>query len=162
MLNLYELNTTYQELITLDLEPEDMIVALNSIEGDIKTKANNIGKVVNTLQGEQLILENEIKRLQGKLKASKGKETNIKTYLSDNLKAMNIDKLECELFKYSFLKSESVVITDVYRIPDKYMVKKVTSAPDKKLLKEAIKKAKETGNGIDGCCLEIKQNMQIK
>ncbi len=157
MISLYELNEAYQQLITLEIEPEDLISALNSIEGDIKEKANNIGKVVNSLKSEQLVYENEIKRLQAKLKASKTKETSIKKYLSDNLQEMNIDKLDCELFKYSFRKSESVVIDNLESIPAAYINESVVRTPDKKFIKASLK------NGdIEGCHLETKQNMQMK
>ena len=157
LLSLYELNSTYQELITLDLEPEDMILALNSIEGDIKDKANNIGKVVNTLQGEQLVLKNEIKRLQAKIKASESKETNIKQYLSDNLKSMNIDKLDCELFKFSFRKSTSLKIDDNTLVPAIYKESIVTEKIDNATIKKLLKT-----ESVPGCHLEEKQNMQIK
>jgi len=157
MLSLYELNETYQQLLTMDIEENDMIAALNSLEGDIKDKANNIGKVINSLKAEQLVYENEIKRLQAKLKTSKTKETNLKDYLSNNLQSMGIGKLECELFKYSFRKSTSLEIDDNTLIPAEYKESIVTEKIDKAAIKKKFKT--ET---VPGCHLVEKQNMQMK
>jgi len=158
MLSLYELTEAYYDLINMDLEPEDLVTALNSIEGDIKQKANNIGKVINSLASEQLVYENEIKRLQGKLKASKTKETNVKQYLSDSMKNLNLDKIQSELFKFSFRKSESVVIEQQSEIPEEFVNFKEVATVDKKELKKWLK----DGHTCIGAKVEVKQNLQIK
>ena len=157
MISLYELSETYQQLLTMDVEEEDMIASLNSLEGDIKAKANNIGKVINSLQAEQLVYETEIKRLQAKLKASSNKESSIKEYLSNNLESMGIQKLECELFKFSFRKSTSLQIDDVSLVPQQY--KEVVTT--EKINKADIKKMFKT-ESVPGCSLLEKQNLQIK
>jgi hypothetical protein len=157
MLSLYELNETYQQLVTLDADEEALKNILDAIEGDVKVKANNIGMVINTLKSEQLILETELKRLQAKLKASETKETNIKQYLSENLKAMGISKLDCELFKFSFRKSESVIIDNLELIPTAYVNESVVRTPDKKFIKASLEKGT-----IEGCHIETKHNLQVK
>jgi len=161
-MKLYELNEAYQNILNLDLEEEDLQTALNSLEGTLKEKSENIGKLLNSLDLEASMYDAEIKRLQAKKTSASKKHSNIKEYLSESLKSMHVDKLECDLFKFSFRKSESVVITDVHRIPEQYMNTEEVKTPDKKELKKAIKEAEKTGFGIDGCCLETKHSLQIK
>jgi len=161
-MNLYQLTETYAQLLQLDLEEQDMVTALDSIQGTVAEKAEGILMVMKTLEAEQDAYTKEIARLNDLKSKSEKKVDSMKEYLSYNLQQMDIKKLDTALFKLSFRKSEVVVITDHYRIPKEFMKEKITETPDKTALKKAIKEATKNGFGIDGCCLETKQNLQIK
>jgi len=156
-MKLYELTETYNDLLQLDLEEQDMTTALDSLAGTIKEKAEGVLMVMKTLEAEQEAYNNEIKRLSElKSKAAK-KAASIKEYLSYNLQQMDINKLDTALFKLSFRKSESVVIDDQSKLPEGFLKAKTTYTPDKTLIKKALK-----NNVIEGCHIETKHNLQIK
>ena len=157
-MKLYELELAYQNILNLDLEEEDLQTALLSLEGTLKEKSENIGKLLNSLDLESSMYDTEIKRLQAKKTSVSNKHSRLKEFLSESLKSMNIDKLECDLFKFSFRKSESTSITDQKLIPSEYIKTKTTESVDK----TAIKKALKSGVVIEGAELLVKQNLQIK
>ena len=156
-MNLYQLTETYAQLLQLDLEEQDMVTALDSIQGTVAEKAEGILMVMKTLEAEQDAYTKEIARLNDLKTKSKKKVDSMKEYLSYNLQQMDIKKLDTALFKLSFRKSESVVIDDQTQLPKEYIKVKTTESPDKTALKKALK-----DGDIKGCHIETKQNLQIK
>ena len=69
---------------------------------------------------------------------------------------MNINKMDTELFKLSYRKSDSVNVIDLDAVPDEY--KKITIAADKTAIKKAIKEGAE----VAGAELVTNQNLQIR
>ena len=156
-MKMYELQQAYTDILELDLEEQDLESVLGSLQDSIKEKAENIAKVINQIEAEGVAFDNEIKRLQAKKTASYTKVSKLKEYLSEGLQSMNIDKLQGELFKFSFRKSESVVIDDEEKVPADFVIIKEV----KTISKTEIKKAFKLGL-VEGCHLEVKQNLQIK
>lgn len=156
-MKLYELTATYNELLNLDIEETDLATTLDSLEGTVAEKAEGILMVMKTLEAEQSAYDNEIKRLNELKSAAKKKADSMKGYLAYNLQQMDIQKLDTKLFKLSFRKSESVVIDDQDKLPKEYIKEKTTYTPDKAAIKKALKE-----NDIEGCHIEVKQNLQIK
>ncbi len=157
-MKLYELATTYQEILEMDLEGEQLDEMLSILEDDVADKAENIAKVMRTLEVEGVAYDDEIKRLQAKKQACTKKSTRLKDYLDVMLKSMEIKKLDGKLFKFSYRKSESVKLTDESKLPELYVKTKTTTSADK----TAIKKALKAGEVIEGAEIEVKQNLQIK
>ena len=157
-MKLYELNEAYQSILNLDLEEEDLQLALQSLEGTLKEKSENIGKLLNSLDLEAGMYDNEIKRLQAKKTSASNKHGRIKEYLSESLKSMHVDKLECDLFKFSFRKSESLKVEQESEIPEEFLKIKEVCSVDKKELKKWLK----DGHRCLGVSIEVKQNLQIK
>jgi len=156
-MNLYELTEAYAQLLQLDLEEQDMVTALDSIQGTVAEKAEGILMVMKTLEAEQDAYTKEIVRLNDLKTKSKKKVDSMKEYLSYNLQQMDIKKLDTALFKLSFRKSESVVIDDQTQLPKEYIKVKTTESPDKTALKKALK-----DGDVKGCHIETKQNLQVK
>ena len=157
-MKMYELTEAYQNLMELDLEPEQLQEALASIQGDIAEKAENIAKAMRTMELEENALTEEINRLQAMVKTRKNRRESLKSYLDMNLKAADVKKLEAGTFKFSYRKSTSVKIADEDAIPEEYKTEKVTVS----VSKNDIKKALNNGVVIPGAELEEKQNLQIK
>ena len=156
-MNLYELTEAYAQLLQLDLEEQDMVTALDSIQGTVAEKAEGILMVMKTLEAEQDAYTKEIARLNDLKSKSEKKVDSMKEYLSYNLQQMDIKKLDTALFKLSFRKSESVVIDDQTQLPKEYIKVKTTESPDKTALKKALK-----DGDVKGCHIETKQNLQVK
>ena len=96
--------------------------------------------------------------LSERRKSAERKADNLKKYLTSCLDAVNRDKLETARAKVSFRKSVQVSIADEAKVPKKFMVKTVTSKPDKTEIKKAI----QDGKKVAGASLVENRNIQIK
>lgn len=157
-IKLYELQEAYQNILDLDLTEEELKDALLALKGSIKEKANSIGQVLNTFAAEAAVYDAEIKRLKAKKDAAENKADRLKDYLSYTLKTMEIDKLECDLFKFSFKGSKSLIVDDEKLIPEEFVTKQEVIKVDKKALKKAI----DANGEIPGCHIHEKKNLQIR
>lgn len=72
------------------------------------------------------------------------------------MQAHGIEKIETDYFRLSFRKSESVVVDDVEKLSDEYIVTK------KSANKVAIKKALKSGQTIEGATIVETNNLQVK
>jgi len=162
MSNIYQIEKDYlsitDQLIESggDLTPElEMALAINKVE--LENKARGYGFVIKSLENDVDNIDGEIKRLNA-LKTSRTKAIDI---LKDTVKnAMNlygIEEIKTATLKLSFRKSESVEL-DPSLLDFKWMNQKITYAPDKVKIKEAIKK----GEAVSGAWLSINQHLQIK
>ncbi len=162
MSNIYQIEKDYlsitDQLIESggDLTPElEMALAINKVE--LENKARGYGFVIKSLENDVDNIDGEIKRLNA-LKTSRTKAIDI---LKDTVKnAMNlygIEEIKTATLKLSFRKSESVEL-DPSLLDFKWMNQKITYAPDKAKIKEAIKK----GEAVSGAWLSINQHLQIK
>jgi len=162
MSNIYQIEKDYlsitDQLIESggDLTPEiEMALAINKVE--LENKARGYGFVIKSLENDVDNIDGEIKRLNA-LKTSRTKAIDV---LKDTVKnAMNlygIEEIKTATLKLSFRKSESVEL-DPSLLDFKWMNQKITYAPDKVKIKEAIKK----GEAVSGAWLSINQHLQIK
>lgn len=155
-MQLYELENTYQQLMDLELEAEDLQKALDALEIDINEKCENIAKILDTLQAEANAYEEQEKRFKAKKQACNNRYESLKKYMADNLTKMGIDSIKTDLYKISFRKSQSVTIDNIKLIPQEYL--KVSVAPNKTELKKLLK----TGLEMEGCHLTDNKSIQIK
>lgn len=156
-MKLYELTETYQALLNLDLDNDDMATALESLQGTIEEKAEGTLMVIKTLEAEQDAYTKEITRLKELKDKASNKASNLKEYLSFNLQQMDILKLDTPLFKLSFRKSTVLKFDDTTLIPAIYKESVTTEKIDKSAIKKAFK-----NEDVPGCHIEVNQNLQIK
>jgi len=157
MLKLYEITEAYTDLMDLELDNEDLLLALESLTGSVAEKAEGIAMVMRTLEAEQDAYKKEIDRINALKNKSKKTQDSMKDYLSYNLQQMGIDKLDAGLFKFSFRKSTTVEFTDKDIVPAIYKESVVTE----KINKAAIKIAFKIGS-VPGARLEEHKNLQMK
>lgn len=160
MARLYELSSQYQQVIEMtnedgELTPEALDL-LDKTELSIKEKGQNLAIILNNMDSNVDILDNEIARLTKMKKSIKANQDRLKNYLSFNLEKMWIEKLDTDLFKIGFRKSESVIIADDVVLPEEFV--KITVAPDKTELKKAIKAWKT----IEWVSIVENKNLYIK
>lgn len=159
-MKLYELADNYNELMTLlddeEVTAEELADTLDGINDAIEVKVDNICRVRKYLESKVEVYKAEAKRLTALAKQAENNADGMKQYLDEQLKRMNIKKMDTELFKLSYRKSDTVNVLDINAVPDEY--KKITVAPDKTAIKKAIKE----GKGIAGCELVVNQNLQIR
>ncbi len=157
-MKLYELTATYQEILDMDLDSDSLETVLASLTDTVQEKAENIGKLIAQLNAEAEAYRVEIDRLATKKRMTESKVDQVKSYLDYNLKQMGIYKLETPLFKFSYRKSDSVVIDDSEAVGVDYKRFETVMSIDK----ASIKKALKSGLAVTGAHIEEKQNLQIK
>lgn len=165
-MKLYEIANDYLALLQAIDEgeiPEEAIAdTLEAIEGEIEYKADNLACVLKTLNAEVAAIKVEEKALAERRKQKENASERIKTYLSDILQRLDINKLETARNKITFRKSESVVIGEGFV---KWALKNrddLLSYSEPTANKTAIKQALKEGAEIEGAYIESKQNIQIK
>lgn len=120
---------------------------------------NKVNAIVGFLRETEItaeMAEVESKRLAELSKFYKNRTERIKQSVKWAMEAHGIEKIETDLFRLSFRKSESVQVEDVEMLPEE-LVKTTKSAN-----KIAIKKAIKEGQAIEGVKIIETRNLQIK
>lgn len=112
-MSLYDLTTDWQQVYDMeDLDAETWADTLESIEGEIKGKAVNIGYVVKNLEADEAALTAEIKRLQDKKKAVVKKKKGLKDYLQSSMYAVGLRKIQSAPFNIRIQKNAKSLTFD--------------------------------------------------
>lgn len=166
-MKLYQISEQYQNIADLLLNPEfhdneDIIAALDTVQGDFNDKTVNTVKAIQRAEGDISIIDAEIKRLQAMKKSRQANIERVKDYLKTNMARTGIFKIECPLFKisYSERKNSAVDVDEALFLANNLNedLVKVEIKPSK----TAIKKALEKGENIIGAKLVDSQVLMIK
>lgn len=157
-MKLYEITNAIAKLEDLAEEDTSLIPYLDSVQMQLKEKAENIIKFILNQESSINSIDAEIQRLQDYKKSYLKKVDNLKNYIAYQMQKDGIDKIETDIAKFSFRKSSSILITDETLIPSEFIKIKEVKSIDKLAIKEALK----TGRKIEGALVEEKQNLQIK
>lgn len=168
---LYEITADVKALDELYLEAIDEETGelkegatLEEFEKELKTALQEKGKnIVGFILDSGLMIENidnEIKRLQALKKRGQNKLENFKNYVSLNMQAMNINKIETPLGTMSLRKSKAVKVDEsrLDMTDTRYIKEKVTYTVSKTDLKALLEK----GEIIQGASLVTNQSLQIR
>ena len=158
---LYSIQNDYSEIINQvqeadgELTPElEELLIIN--ETQLQSKSIAYLEFIQTKESFNTRIDDEIKRLQ----ALKKRNNTLISNLKDNL--LNAVKLfgdfEVGLTKFGTRKSQQVIVNvNANELHNDYKTTKITETPDKKAIKEAIKR----GENIEGCELKDVQNLKI-
>lgn len=160
-MKLYELANNYNNLLELledqTIEPEIIKEALNNVEGDLVEKVENICKFIRTMDAQAKALKEEEKRMADKRKSLENRQTYLKTYLFDTMKATGHETIKGNIFTLKIAKNPvSVELESLNDIPEQYKVFKVEA--DKRLILENLK----NGIEIPGCKLKQGEGLRIR
>lgn len=103
-------------------------------------------------------LKDEQARIQSLVESKEKELKRMDNFINFLMQSFQKDKLETNLYKISYRKSESVEIINEEMIPQEFMKEKTTIAPDKTAIKEALKNWAE----VPGATIKINSNLQIK
>lgn len=144
-----------------ELTEDELQIISNQLNQALQEKSTNIIAYYENLNILQEGISNEIKRLQEYKKQVETRIENYKSYIKENMKILNIDKIETPLGKISIAKSPiSCEILDEEKIPSKYKTLVQTTKIDKKAI---IDDFKATGEIIDGVKMNTTNtNLRIK
>lgn len=164
-----KLDSQYQKVSLYNiLEAEDFIDRMKDeddteLEEYSKTLAiqekNKVNAIVGFLRETELTAESaeiEAKRLSEIAKFYKNRAERIKQSVKWAMESHGIEKIETDMFRLSFRKSESVLVDDVEVLPKEYVVLKKSAD------KTAIKKAIKDGINVEGARVIANNNLQIK
>jgi seryl-tRNA synthetase len=164
-MNLFEISREYRDaadtLAEMDLDETTVRDTLESISGDLSTKAQNIGFVIKNMESTAEQIKAHAKAMLDRAKALENRASNVKQYLFDGMKLANVPKIETPFFKLAIRDNPaSVQIDDESLVPSIYKTEPVQPlpAPDKKLIAAALK----DGFEVPGCRLVRGQRLEIK
>lgn len=163
--SLYVLADAYRvaadQLADLDLPPEVVADTLESLSGDMETKATNVAMFARNLEA----VAEQIKVAEGTMAARRNaierRAERIREYLKANMLRTGISKIECPYFKLAIRDNPpSVVIDAAGSIPAEFMrqPEPPPPTPDKKAITDALK----AGQVVSGAHLERSQRLEIK
>ena len=154
-MQLYELTEIYLNLKDMDIEEEDLNSALENIDDEIETKADNIAKVLRDFDGDIEALKSEEERLAKKRKAIENRQKQLKEYLQNAMLVLDKRKFKTDLFSFNIQKNApSLKILDESKIPEDYY--KIEKKLNKNDLKEAVK------NGLFEDAAELVQTESLR
>lgn len=158
MRKLYDIDKDIEDFeFEIDLETGEILNAdaLDALQMERERKIEGVGLKIKNLMAERDAVKKEKDNFDARLK---GLDREIDGYKAWLTYATEAKPFKTDRVVMSFRKSETVNVTDEYLIPDKYMNATVVKKPDKKAIKDALKKGEE----IMGVELVEKQNIQIK
>jgi len=161
--SLYDLTAEFQALMEYadSTDPEDEQVFLDTLEGlmgCIEKKVDSYICVMDHMDAHKELLNREIDRLLGKVKAIESNEKRMKEALYGCMVAMDKKKLETDLHKISIAKNGGKMPMKITgEVPDNFL--KVIYEPDKDKIREAL----ENGEALDFAHLEERgEHLNIK
>lgn len=166
-LNLYRIGAETQQLYervidTLDSETGEVdleaVTALEAKKEEFAAVAINYATVIRMINARKIEAETEIERLTAiKSKLGQIADRMTKT-LSAACQGLGFDKINGLTAAISFRKSEQTIIDSAEMLPSEFVKEKITYAPDKTAIKNAIK----AGQDVPGAHIETLNNIQIK
>lgn len=174
-MKLYELVGSYKifeeqfdhfcEMVDSGELPEQAVWdTIESIEGEIEEKIDNITCVYKQAMYEASMLKAEETRLAERRKAKENAAKRLLSYVTESMQQIGMERLETSRNRLSFRRSEKVMIDDTDAFvqwaqeynPDLLTYK--TPEPNKTVIKKIIK----GGQAIEGCRVEQCMNLQVK
>lgn len=145
-------------LLNEEIDDQTFLDTLEASSVELMVKAENSAKYFLHLENMAAGMSEAIKKMQARQKAIQNRANSLKGYISRSLNHAGFDKYEVADLKLSYRKSEQVIVEDESKIPREFIKAKTTESVDKTALKRAIKE----GVVIDGACIQVNQNLQIK
>lgn len=157
--SLYQLTDDFNQLMEAEAEDEIAMALVEILAGEIEVKAENICKLIKTIDGTAEQFKAEEKRIAERRKAMENKSARIREYMRDRLLSANIDKIQAGTFKISIGTVGSCAIDNLEAIPPKFLtIIPEQYQPDKNAIKAAIK----AGESVPGAHIEASFSMTIR
>lgn len=166
-MKLYEINEKYSMILEAievgDIPKECIKDTLDSVEGELTDKLDNIVSYIKQLRIEKEGIKEEIKKLQERVKQKENKIKTLEEYVLSSMKLTEKNKIETSKNIIRVAKSQpSVIITDEQKAID-YLKEingglRIKTEINKTVIKDLIKQGIE----IDFANLNISENLRIK
>ena len=159
--NLFNIESEYIKLMDQIQEAEgeiteEMAEALKINEAQLQGKSVAYLSVIKTAEAEVMVIDEEIKRLQGLKKTRQNLNTRLKERLLEAV--LLFGEFTSGTHTFGTRKSSVIEVENVNALPSYLKTIKVTETADKKALKDLIK----SGEEVEGVTLVEKLNLKIK
>ena len=160
-MKLYDLAQNYlnlQELLENPEVPKELILeSLRKVGGELEEKAENIAKLIKTIDLEVKAIEEEETRLSNNRKAMENKSKALKDYLEGAMISTGKTKFKGNLFSFNIQKNApSVDVIDENLIPKEFI------KLEPKVKKKEILAALKNGEVIEGVKLKQTESLRIR
>lgn len=162
-MKLYEISKEYQVLLDnlYNIETgevdETSLVRLREVKENIEKKCIAVASYIENMEAERKAIEEAKNKMIDRENRLKKQVENIRSYLLENMKLSNINKISCQYFDITLGKNPpSVDIYDEKLVPSEYDRIKVEK--DKRSMLDDMK----NGCIIPGARLIQKDNLRIK
>lgn len=160
-MKLIELAEVYKNILNLidsgEATEDELKLALNQIEDEIETKAQNIAFVLKEIDSDIekfKSIEDEFAKKRKSLELGK---MNLKKYLEANMIVTDKKKFKTEFFSFNIQKNApSLDIMSESNIPNEYYI------TERKLQKKELLDAIKNGVEIDGVSLKQSESLRIR
>lgn len=160
-MKLYELTQNYLNLLDLlenpEIPKEIVESALEEVEGSFEDKAENIVKLIKSIETDIKAYKEEENRLSTRRKALENKAKSLKEYLQSSMKALEKESIKGKLFTiYTQKNQPSLIIDDIDKLPKEYK-RTVEETDNKKIKEDLLNKVK-----IPGARIEVTKSLRIR
>lgn len=160
-MKLYELTQNFLNLLDLlenpDIPKEVVESALEEVEGNFEDKAENIVKLIKSIEADIKAYKEEENRLSMRRKALENKAKSLKEYLQSSMKALEKESIKGKLFIiYTQKNQPSLIIDDIDKLPKEYK-RTVEETDNKKIKEDLLNKVK-----IPGARIEVTKSLRIR
>ena len=140
---LYELVTDLKKLQEIEFEEineqEQVEEIKEIIKYEIKNKSSNMISLIRNIDSDIDVIDNEIERLQKMKKSKENKVNNIKKYIKICLEESGMKGVETPLGSMKIRNNApKVIVDDLEKIDNKYILIETTLKVDKKAIKESL------------------------
>lgn len=162
-MKLYEIKEDILRLAEMDLDEQTMQDTLEGLQYELEEKADNIASLIKQLEAEKAAIGKEVDALMVRMTQKQVKADNLKRYLFNTFKALNVDKIETPRNVLQVkLNPESVELDDVFFSWAKTQAPHLLTFPEPKPNKTLIKEAIKHGQDIVGASLIVKERLVVK
>lgn len=155
-----EYRAAARQLADLDLDPQTVADTLDSLSGELETKAQAVGAMVRMIEADAAAMKQWAADANDRAKAAQARADALREYLAANMQACGIQKIDGPGIALSWRKASAVVIDEPGLIPGAYMRQPEPPPPvaDKNAIAEALK----AGTAVPGAHIETRQHLQIR
>lgn len=163
MSSLFDISQRYVNILELcenpEITPEMLEESLQSMEGELNDKLENIVAFIRSLEGDVAVIDNEVARLQARKKTINNKISSLKAYMEDCLRMLDLKRVKTSLNTISIQNNPpSVNIVNEDLIPNEFKSVEQVVKIDKKAILKAIKENKE----IEGAEIKTSSSIRIR
>jgi riboflavin biosynthesis pyrimidine reductase len=160
MPKLYELSSQYNQIFNSITEESDLDwleECLESIEEEFEVKAENIAKLIKSLDGDIKAYKEEVDRLSTRKKFVENHQDRLKAYLESNMKALGKEKIKGNVFTLAMQNNPPRAVVDSEDdIPECYKVTEIH------IVKSDILSDLKQGKEVLGAHMEQSVSLRIR
>lgn len=166
-LHLYELTDQFKQLLEMmenpDIDPEAIADTMEGVQGELEGKVDGTICVIKSLEASAKAIKEEEARLSARRKAMENNATGLKRYLEQQMKTLEVEKIQTMRFTASLQNNpSSVVVADeeAFNAYDPDKRQEWWSKPEPKLSLSVLKEYIQHGVTVPG--VEIRQEKGLR